>query len=51
MLAETRGGDANRDGHLNGTAGGLATSVRSDLKQKGHANGKRGRSGTGFTFT
>ena len=34
MLAEARGGDANRDGHFNGTAGGLATSIRSDLKQK-----------------
>ena len=51
MLAETRGGDANHDGHFNGTAGGLVTGVRSELKQKGQANEKRGRSGTGFTFT
>ena len=34
MLAKTRGGDANRDGHFNGTAGGLVTGVRSVLDAK-----------------
>ena len=38
-----------RENGSNRAAGGLVTGVRSDLRQRGYANGKRGRSGTGFT--